>query len=196
MANNKIIYGDKVLIDLTQDTVTPNKLAQGITAHDRSGAIITGENTYDADTRDADAIASEILDGKTAYVNGQKVEGSMPNRNGETLTISTKSQEVAIKNGYHDGSGKAKIDDIEQGKIIPGNIKSGIEILGVVGDYGGEEIKVQSKEATPYTTEQTILPDEEYDYLSQVKVKAIKYEETPNAQGGMTVTIGEIAPTA
>lgn len=194
MANNKIIYGDQVLIDLTQDTVTADKLAQGITAHDRSGEIITGTNTYDADTSDATAIASEILTGKTAYANGQKVEGTMPNRGAEKLTIAKKDEFVPIKSGYHDGSGSVTIDFTEQNKIIPGNIKSGITILGITGDYGGEEIKVQTKEATPYTTEQTILPDEEYDYLSQVKVKAIHYEETPNAQGGMTVTIGEIAP--
>lgn len=46
MAVNKVIYntgnGAQTLIDLTKDTVTPEKLEQGITAHDRSGAIITG----------------------------------------------------------------------------------------------------------------------------------------------------------
>lgn len=42
MANNKIIFGDEVLIDLTEDTVTPDTLAEGYVAHDRSGNIITG----------------------------------------------------------------------------------------------------------------------------------------------------------
>lgn len=129
--------GDQVLIDLTQDTVEPSKLAKGITAHDKSGEIITGTNTFDADTSDADAVASEILDSKIAYVNGVKVIGSMPNRTGESAVIKTLSQEVSIQNGYHDGSGKVKIDDVEQAKLISSNIKDSVEILGVTGTYTG-----------------------------------------------------------
>lgn len=41
-AKSKIVYGDKVLIDLTEDTVTPATLKSGVTAHDASGAKITG----------------------------------------------------------------------------------------------------------------------------------------------------------
>ncbi len=43
MNKNKIIYGGKVLLDLTSDTVTADKLGYGLTAHDKSGTIITGE---------------------------------------------------------------------------------------------------------------------------------------------------------
>lgn len=39
---NKINYGDRTLIDLTEDTVTPATLKLGATAHDASGAKITG----------------------------------------------------------------------------------------------------------------------------------------------------------
>jgi len=42
MAKNKIIYNGNTLIDLTGDTVTADKLMQGYTAHDRSGALING----------------------------------------------------------------------------------------------------------------------------------------------------------
>lgn len=45
MAKNKIIYNGNTLIDLTGDTVTADKLMQGYTAHDRSGAVITGTAT-------------------------------------------------------------------------------------------------------------------------------------------------------
>ena len=42
MGINKVQYGNTVLIDLTSDTVTADKLMQGYTAHDRTGALITG----------------------------------------------------------------------------------------------------------------------------------------------------------
>lgn len=42
MAVNKVIYGTTVLVDLTGDTVTADKLLKGATAHDASGEPITG----------------------------------------------------------------------------------------------------------------------------------------------------------
>lgn len=195
MANSKIIFGNEVLIDLTSDTVEASKLAYGYTAHGRDGELVTGTNTYDADTSDADATAAEILNNKTAYVNGNKITGTMPNRGAVTGTISDLSTPYNIQNGYHDGSGTVGIDSTEAAKIIAGNIKAGVEILGVTGDYSGEAISAQTKSATPYTTAQTILPDTGYDYLSQVNIAAISYVETPNASGGTTVTIGDVAPT-
>lgn len=200
MANNqyvnKVIYGNTTLIDISSDTVTASDILTGKTAHDKSGAPITGSCDYDSDTTDADATAAEILDTKTAYVNKVKLTGSMPNRGGVTGTISTKAGTYSIQNGYHDGSGTVGIDSTEQAKIIDSNIKAGVEILGVTGTYTGEAINAQAKTATPYTTQQTILPDSGYDYLSQVTVEAIAYTETDNAAGGKTVTIGTVAPAA
>lgn len=193
MAINKIIYGNTTLIDLTSDTVEAGKLAVGFTAHDKSGEVITGTNDFDANTSDANASAGEILEGQTAYVNGVKVTGTMPNLNGASGTISTVNGEYSIAAGYHDGSGKVALDTTEKAKIIAGNIKDGVEILGVTGTYTGEGVTAESKTATPYTTAQTILPSANVDYLSQVTVEAIAYEETANSYG-TTVTIGTVAP--
>ena len=189
MAINKVIYGGNTLIDLTADTITASDLKDGVTAHDKSGAVITGTNTYDADTSDATAAQAEILLSKTAYVNGVKLTGTMPNNGAVTGTISTKAQQYTIAQGYHDGSGKVSIASTEQAKIIAGNIKSGVQILGVTGTYGGEAISAQTKTVTPTVGAQTVLPDTGYDYLSQVNVNAIPYVETQNAAGGITVTI-------
>lgn len=195
MAINKVIYGNQTLIDLTQDDITAADLASGKTAHDASGAVITGTNTYDSDTSDDTAVASEILATKTAHARGVGLTGTMPNRGGVSGTISTKEGSFAIAQGYHDGSGSVEIDATEQAKIIADNIKDGVEILGVTGTYTGEGVTAQAKTATPYTTAQTILPDAGYDYLSQVSIAAITYTETQNAAGGLTVQIGDVAPT-
>ena len=125
---NKVIYGGRVLIDLTGDTVDPSKLLAGSKAHDKSGAQIEG--------------------------------------------------------------GKVGIDATEKGKLIANNIREGVTILGVEGTMSGSEnMKPQAKTVTPSTTKQTILPDTEYNCLSQVEVEAIPYVEADNPAGGVTVTI-------
>lgn len=187
---NKFVYHGVTKFDLTGDTIEPSDLKSGVTAHDRSGAPITGTNTFDSDTSEDTAAVAEILAGKTAHARGAQLTGTMPNRGAVTGTISTKAGTFTISQGYHDGSGSVGIDATEMAKIIPGNIKAGVEILGETGTYSGEAISVQSKTATPSNIQQVVLPDEGYDYLSQVTVNAIPYTETDNAAGGYTITIG------
>ena len=197
MANqyaNKVVNGETgdVIIDLTGDTlINATQLQSGIKAHARSGEIITGTNTNDADTSDANATASQILDGAIAYVQGNKVVGTMTNNGAVSGTISTKAQQYTVPAGYHDGSGKVQIATAEQAKIVAGNIKQGVQILGVSGTYSGEGVNLQSKTVTSSFTAQTVTADSGYDALSQVTVAAMPYSETDNAAGGVTVTIGE-----
>lgn len=190
MAINKVIYGGNTLIDLTADTVDAAHLLSGYTAHDKSGAVITGSNTFDSDTSEDTATVGEILATKTAHARGASLTGTMTNNGAVTGTISTKAGTYTIPNGYHDGSGTVSISSTEQAKIIAGNIKSGIQILGVTGSYSGEAVSVQAKSATPTTSQQVITPDSNYDYLSQVTIAAIPYVETDNSAGGKTATIG------
>jgi hypothetical protein len=187
---NKAVFNGKTYIDLSSDTIQADKVLYGYTFHDRSGAILTGTNTYDADTSDANASTSEILSSKTAYVNGVKVTGSMNNQGAWSALVSEKDDAISIPSGFHDGSGVIGIDTIEKSKLIPSNIKAGIILLGVEGEYTGEGVTAQSKTTTPTFSQQTILPDADYDYLSQVIVNAIPITETLNAAGGYTVTIG------
>ena len=188
---NKIVYGGKTLIDLTADTISADKLLKDFTAHDKSGATITGTCTFDSDTQDATAAVAEILLGKTAYARGSKITGTMPNNGKANGVITTVSGKYTIPQGYHDGSGGVTIDSDEQAKIIPTNIRQGITILGVEGTMTGtEDVKAESKEVTPTTSQQTVLPSAGFNYISQVVVKAIPYVESDNSAGGITVTIG------
>ena len=195
MANNqyvnKVVYDGNTLIDLTQDTVTQSDVLSGKYVHLPDGSRVQGSCTYDADTSDATATASEILSGSTAYVNGNKITGSMTNVGQQTSNITTVSQQVQISSGYHDGSGYVQISSTEQDKIIASNILQGVTILGVTGNVvPGSSIQIESsKTATPTSSQQTILPSSGYDAMAQVVVNAVPYVETDNLQGGKTVTI-------
>ena len=186
---NKLVVGNDTKFDLTADSITPDKLLKDITAHDKSGAPITGTCTYDADTQDATAAVAEILEGKTAYARGAKLTGTMPNKGAVSGTIATKDA-YTIPMGFHDGSGTVSIDATESAKIVAGNIKSGVTILGVEGTFSGESVTAQTKSVTPTMSAQTVLPDEGYDYLSQVSVAAIPVNYSDNSAGGQTCTIG------
>lgn len=188
---SKIIFGGKVLIDLTADTVKAEKLLTGITAHGENGEPIVGTCDFDANTQDATAGAAEILKGKTAYNKGSKVTGTMPNNGAVAGKITTADGEYTVPQGYHDGSGKVGLDATEKAKLIPANIRQGVTLLGIEGAMTGTEgAKPQSKSVVPTTAKQTVLPDEGYNYLSEVVVEAIPYSESANSAGGITVTIG------
>ena len=129
--------------------------------------------------------------GKTAFARGSKVTGTMPNNGSVKKTITKKADKISIAQGYHDGSGYVSIDEVEQEKLIADNIRSGITILGVTGSMSGtEDVTAQSRSVVPSTVEQTVTPEEGFNYLSSVTVAAIPYTESENAAGGITVTIG------
>lgn len=193
---NKVVYGNTTLIDLTSDTVTEEKVLSGYSFHKADGSPVTGSCDFDVDSSDCTAVIAEVLAGKTFAKGGSVLTGEMPNVGAQTSTISTKAQSVAISRGYHDGSGSVEIASTEQAKIISGNIKSGVSILGVEGTYtGAEQIKGVVANITPSTTAQTILPTDlgDYNSITQVNVAAIPYTETDNAAGGKTVTIGGVS---
>lgn len=202
MANNQYVNqvglaDGTVLIDLTTDTAVAADVQSGKYFHLATGQRVQGSSTKDSDTTDANAAASEILSGKTAYVNKNKITGEMTNNGAVSGTISTKAGTYTIPAGYHSGLGSVAIDSTEQGKIIASNIKSGITILGVEGSYSGEAVTAGAVNVTPYLTAQTILPSSiSKDYISQVNVAAIAIAESDNAAGGKTVTIGTVDPTA
>lgn len=194
--NSKVVLADgTVLIDLTSDTVDAAHLLSGYTAHGANGAPITGTNTFDSDTSNDTAIVSEIISGKTAHARGAQLTGTMPNNGAVAGVISNKTTPYVVPQGYHDGSGTVGLDSTSATNLIAGNIRQGVQILGVEGTMSGsEDVHAQAKSINPTFSQQVITPDSPtYNYLTQVTVAAIAVVYADNAAGGKTVTIGATA---
>lgn len=188
--NSKVVLANgDVLIDLTQDDVKPEHVQKDIYFHDKSGKRQQGTNTKTVDASEATAEAAEVLVGRTFGKGNEMQTGTMPDNSGSNVEISSLAG-VPIPKGYSDGSGVAKLADSEIAKLIAGNIKEGVTILGVDGEYGADDISSQSKTVTPTFERQIINPDEGYAFLSSVEVEAIKVDRKDNEAGGVTVTIG------
>lgn len=108
----------KVSIVLEEKSATPTKSAQTITP--TAGKVLSKVSVaaIPADyitTADANAVAANILDDKTAYVNGVKVTGTMPNNGAISKTIDGLSVTSAtIPAGYTSGGAVSLTADIEE----------------------------------------------------------------------------------
>lgn len=76
MGVNKVIYGTTVLVDLTEDTVTPETLVEGATAHGKDGGAIIGTNPYAKAETDAEVDTQyDLLTQISSALNGKGVGG-------------------------------------------------------------------------------------------------------------------------
>ena len=188
--NSKVtLKTGEVLIDLTQDDVKPEHVKSGIMFHDKTGKRQPGTNTFTVDASNVTADPEFVLDGLTFGKGNTVVSGTMPNNTETPIYVSSKTG-TPLPRGYVDGSTSAMLDPTEASKLTPQNIKQGVTLFGVDGEFGADDIASQSKTVTPTFETQIIEPDPEYTFLSTVQVNAIPVERTDNEAGGVTVTIG------
>lgn len=108
------VWGDSDLL--------PKNIKKGVTIFNTEG-----EYTGEIDTSDATAVASQILEGQTAYVKEIKITGTMPNKGNLSVTPSTSNKYYS--NGYY-----SSINVSGDSNLVSQNIKAGTSIFGVEGE--------------------------------------------------------------
>ena len=211
MAVNKVVYGTTVLVDLTGDTVTADKLLKGATAHDASGELITGTMKAGIDTSDATATASDIAEGVTAYVNGEKITGTIQkastvynlglpevqaakvNDTRIRLEMTTLSGPIIVGRGV---TVRVGIDSDEISNVLgdatPEDVASGKTFSAgggftMVGTATASTPSLQEKSVTPSAAEQTVTPDSGYSGLSRVTVNGDANLIAGNIKKGVSI---------
>lgn len=119
----------------TIKAVTTSNLAAG---NIKAGVTVNVGDSNDEDriagvtgtfTGDADATAGDLLSGKTAYVNGEKITGSLESQGAQTINTSTNDQTI-VAGKYL--SGTQTIKAVKTENLSAGNIKAGVTVK--VGD--------------------------------------------------------------
>ena len=99
------------------------------------------------------AVAGDVLNGKTFHTDGGSATGTMANNGAVTGDISTVNGSVTVAAGYTTG-GTIAIAAAEQAKIVSGNVKAGITMLGVQGKSTVVDTELNSDAATAATIAQ------------------------------------------
>ena len=138
MAINKVIYYGEVLVDMSQVSVNPDSLTEGKTALDASGEMITGTNPYEKAATDTEVSdQSDLLDQAIAALQGKAAGGGgevAPVLQEKTVTPAAFAQTV-VPDAEYDGLSKVTING--DANLIADNIKSGVSIFGIDGNYEG-----------------------------------------------------------
>lgn len=130
MANNKVVLSNgTVLMDLTSDTVTADKLLKGYTAHDCHGNKITGTASTGSggiDTSDGTLVAEKVVQGYVGYSKGSKITG----------TLNYRSMSAGADHMIKDSSSRIAMDYTPTSDLLLGNKSAKITLTRSLTDFG------------------------------------------------------------
>lgn len=191
---------------------TAADVAEGKTFTSATGLKVTGTHVCSGglDTSDATATANDIAKDKTAYVNGEKVTGTVTEVASSSRSILTTSDMVLetvnskqyVKLGnvtrladmlFREASelyvrveasrfGNAAAEDVLEGKTFTST--AGIKVTGTAK---ASVPALQAKTVTPSSAEQTVTPDSSYDGLSSVTVEGDTNLVAENIKRGVSI---------
>jgi len=162
--SDKLIDNIREIKRQKDEYIVPENIKSGVSIFGVDGTLEEG-----IDTSDANAVAGDIISGKTAYVDGEKITGTIVNNGAINITPTTSQQ--TIPEGYTSGGTVGAVTSSIDANIIPTNIRAGVSVLGVQGNLEPDKPD-QNKTVTPSTSEQVVQADTGYE-LAQVTVEAV-----------------------
>ena len=170
-----------------------------IQVKDKLGNITANpvQTIYACSSGDGDATANQILSGKTAWVKGKKVIGTMPNRGAVNQTLNAGGS-YTIPEGYHNGKGKVTAASLSSqtpgtataaqilagqtawvnGNKITGNMPSRATSSNVKGDTAWHY-----NNRIYFATDYGYYPAASYGNFSNVSEKYISYSSLASVIG-------------
>ena len=141
-------------LDPLTNPAQANQIVEGYQAYGSTGSIITGTLTgVTLPPLSNPANASQIVSGYQVYNDeGVPITGTMPSKTAQTFTPSTSNQTISA--GQYLSGTQTILGDTD---LVPGNIRSGVNIFGVVGTYaGGGSSNYSYIDTVSYSNQQTI----------------------------------------
>lgn len=171
---NQVIVNGETILDLTNDTVTANDLAEGVTAHDSSGALVNGNLSEIEVFQNSPTITFKSQPPFTFF-------RCYPTVNKDCIIRKTSKPDVLLDGGAF---GNATAADVIKGKTFTS--ENGLKVSGTY-EPPSTEPTLQAKSVTPTVAEQVVTPDANYDGLSQVTIAGDANLTSENIKSGVSI---------